>query len=130
MCIHGCRETHCDAEAGGMMGVGPVHTLASTCLQKVEEQPEDADNQRNVTRMSSQPSDPGTTVHAPATLTGPAGETTAFPSEYLPMPAEQQPLCRSNNLSLLPPGGCYGASMPLRIVLSAGESLLLSVCVP
>ncbi|XP_063084715.1 voltage-dependent N-type calcium channel subunit alpha-1B isoform X4 [Cavia porcellus] len=77
---HQPKETHCDAEAGGMMGVGPVHTLASTCLQKVEEQPEDADNQRNVTRMSSQPSDPGTTVHAPATLTGPAGETTAFPS--------------------------------------------------
>lgn len=60
--------------------------LPSTCLQKVEEQPEDADNQRNVTRMGSQPSDPSTTVHVPVTLTGPPGETTVAPSEYLPVP--------------------------------------------
>uniref|UniRef100_A0A8C2V571 Voltage-dependent N-type calcium channel subunit alpha n=1 Tax=Chinchilla lanigera TaxID=34839 RepID=A0A8C2V571_CHILA len=80
MCVLGCRETHCDLEAGGLMGVGTVHTLPSTCLQKVEEQPEDADNQRNVTRMGGQPSDPSTTVHPPVTLTGPAGETTAVPS--------------------------------------------------
>lgn len=57
--------------------------LPSTCLQKVDEQPEDADNQRNVTRMGSQPSDPSTTVHVPVTLTGPPGETTVVPSEYL-----------------------------------------------
>lgn len=60
--------------------------LPSTCLQKVDEQPEDADNQRNVTRMGSQPSDPSTTVHVPVTLTGPPGETTVVPSEYLPEP--------------------------------------------
>nr|XP_020145180.1 voltage-dependent N-type calcium channel subunit alpha-1B isoform X3 [Microcebus murinus] len=77
---HQPKELHCDLEAGGMMGVGPVHTLPSTCLQKVEEQPEDADNQRNVTRMGSQPSDPSTAVHIPVTLTGPPGETTVVPS--------------------------------------------------
>ncbi|XP_045419130.1 voltage-dependent N-type calcium channel subunit alpha-1B isoform X2 [Lemur catta] len=77
---HQPKELHCDLEAGGTMGVGPVHTLPSTCLQKVEEQPEDADNQRNVTRMGSQPSDPSTAVHIPVTLTGPPGETTVVPS--------------------------------------------------
>uniref|UniRef100_H0XF95 Voltage-dependent N-type calcium channel subunit alpha n=1 Tax=Otolemur garnettii TaxID=30611 RepID=H0XF95_OTOGA len=77
---HQPKELHCDLEASGTMGVGPVHTLPSTCLQKVEEQPEDADNQRNVTRMSSQPSDPSTTVHIPVTLTGPPGETTVVSS--------------------------------------------------
>lgn len=89
MCIFGCREPHCDLEASGVMGVGPVHTLPSTCLQKVEEQPEDADNQRNVTRMGSQPPDPSTAVQVPVTLTGPPGETTVVPSEYLPGPAGQ-----------------------------------------
>uniref|UniRef100_A0A8C4M574 Voltage-dependent N-type calcium channel subunit alpha n=1 Tax=Equus asinus asinus TaxID=83772 RepID=A0A8C4M574_EQUAS len=73
-------EPHCDLEATGIMGVGPVHALPSTCLQKVEEQPEDADNQRNVTRMGSQPSDPSTTVPIPVMLTGPPGETTVVPS--------------------------------------------------
>ncbi|XP_012929096.1 voltage-dependent N-type calcium channel subunit alpha-1B isoform X6 [Heterocephalus glaber] len=74
------KDPPCDLEARGVMGVDPVHALPSTCLQKVEEQPEDADNQRNVTRMGSQPSDPSTAVHAPVTLTDPAGETTAVPS--------------------------------------------------
>ncbi|XP_062937990.1 voltage-dependent N-type calcium channel subunit alpha-1B isoform X2 [Cynocephalus volans] len=74
---HQPEEPHCDLEA---QGVGPVHALPSTCLQKVEEQPEDADNQRNVTRMGSQPSDPSTTVHIPVTLTGPPGETTVVSS--------------------------------------------------
>ncbi|XP_025779861.1 voltage-dependent N-type calcium channel subunit alpha-1B [Puma concolor] len=73
-------EPRCDLEASEMMGVGPVHALPSTCLQKVEEQPEDADNQRNVTRMGSQPSDLSATVHIPVTLTGPPGETTVVPS--------------------------------------------------
>ncbi|KFO21438.1 Voltage-dependent N-type calcium channel subunit alpha-1B [Fukomys damarensis] len=77
---HQPKDPHSDLEAGGVMGMDPVLTLPSTCLQKVEEQPEDADNQRNVTRMGSQPSDPSTTEHAPVTLTGPAGETTAVPS--------------------------------------------------
>ncbi|XP_073746104.1 voltage-dependent N-type calcium channel subunit alpha-1B isoform X5 [Callorhinus ursinus] len=75
---HQPKEAHCDLEASGIMG--PVHALPSTCLQKVEEQPEDADNQRNVTRMGSQPSDLSATVHIPVTLTGPPGETTTVPS--------------------------------------------------
>ncbi|XP_016067249.1 PREDICTED: voltage-dependent N-type calcium channel subunit alpha-1B, partial [Miniopterus natalensis] len=74
------QEPHCDLEASGIMGVGPVHALPSTCVQKVEEQPEDADNQRNVTRMGSQPSDPSATAHIPVTQTGPPGETTVVPS--------------------------------------------------
>ncbi|XP_023098940.1 voltage-dependent N-type calcium channel subunit alpha-1B isoform X19 [Felis catus] len=77
---HQPKEPRCDLEASEMMGVGPVHALPSTCLQKVEEQPEDADNQRNVTRMGSQPSDLSATVHIPVTLTGPPGETTVVPS--------------------------------------------------
>ncbi|XP_014637482.1 PREDICTED: voltage-dependent N-type calcium channel subunit alpha-1B [Ceratotherium simum simum] len=77
---HQPREPHCDLEASGIMGVSPVHALPSMCLQKVEEQPEDADNQRNVSRMGSQPSDPNATVHIPVTLTGPPGETTVVPS--------------------------------------------------
>ncbi|XP_028724480.1 voltage-dependent N-type calcium channel subunit alpha-1B [Peromyscus leucopus] len=77
---HQPKEPHCDLEAIAVTGVGPLHMLPSTCLQKVEEQPEDADNQRNVTRMGSQPSDPSTTVHVPVTLTGPPGETTVVPS--------------------------------------------------
>ncbi|GAB1286033.1 Voltage-dependent N-type calcium channel subunit alpha-1B [Apodemus speciosus] len=77
---HQPKETRCDLEAGAVTGVGPLHMLPSTCLQKVDEQPEDADNQRNVTRMGSQPSDPSTTVHVPVTLTGPPGATTVVSS--------------------------------------------------
>ncbi|XP_077004984.1 voltage-dependent N-type calcium channel subunit alpha-1B [Tamandua tetradactyla] len=77
---HQPREPHCDVEASGMMGVGTVHALPSTSLQKVVEQPEDADNQRNVSRMGSQPSDPSATAHTPVMLTGPPGESTAVPS--------------------------------------------------
>ncbi|NP_031605.2 voltage-dependent N-type calcium channel subunit alpha-1B isoform 2 [Mus musculus] len=77
---HQPKEPHCDLEAIAVTGVGPLHMLPSTCLQKVDEQPEDADNQRNVTRMGSQPSDPSTTVHVPVTLTGPPGETPVVPS--------------------------------------------------
>ncbi|XP_072878249.1 voltage-dependent N-type calcium channel subunit alpha-1B isoform X5 [Chlorocebus sabaeus] len=77
---HQPREPHCDLETSGTVTVGPMHTLPSTCLQKVEEQPEDADNQRNVTRMGSQPPDPSTVVHIPVMLTGPPGEATVVPS--------------------------------------------------
>lgn len=77
---HQPKEPHCDLEAIAVTGVGPLHMLPSTCLQKVDEQPEDADNQRNVTRMGSQPSDPSTTVHVPVTLTGPPGETPVVPT--------------------------------------------------
>ncbi|XP_060056770.1 voltage-dependent N-type calcium channel subunit alpha-1B [Erinaceus europaeus] len=69
---HQPREPLCEPE---VMGV-----LPSTCLQKVEEQPEDADNQRNVTRMGSQPLDLNTSVHIPVTLSTPPGEATAVPS--------------------------------------------------
>lgn len=84
VCLLGCREPRGDLGDGGVTAVGPVHTLPSTCLQKVEEQPEDADNQRNVTRMGSQPADPGAPVHIPAAPTGPPAEGTVVPSEYLP----------------------------------------------
>nr|XP_038960318.1 voltage-dependent N-type calcium channel subunit alpha-1B isoform X13 [Rattus norvegicus] len=77
---HQPKEPRCDLEAIAVTGVGSLHMLPSTCLQKVDEQPEDADNQRNVTRMGSQPSDPSTTVHVPVTLTGPPGEATVVPS--------------------------------------------------
>ncbi|XP_029776821.1 voltage-dependent N-type calcium channel subunit alpha-1B, partial [Suricata suricatta] len=77
---HQPKEPRCDLEASEITGVGPGHALPSTCLQKVEEQPEDADNQRNVTRMGSQPSDLSATVQIPVTLTGPPGETTVVPS--------------------------------------------------
>lgn len=92
------------------MGVGPVHTLPSTCLQKVEEQPEDADNQRNVTRMGSQPPDPSAAVQVPVTLTSPPGETTVVPSEYLPGPAGQGLPCSGHfaSSSLLFHGSCLG----------------------
>ncbi|XP_076975797.1 uncharacterized protein LOC143649760 isoform X2 [Tamandua tetradactyla] len=77
---HQPREPHCDVEASGKMGVGPVHALPSTSLQKVMEQPEDADNQQNVSRMSSQPSDPSTTAHTTVMLTGHPGESTVVPN--------------------------------------------------
>ncbi|XP_054357947.1 voltage-dependent N-type calcium channel subunit alpha-1B isoform X6 [Pongo pygmaeus] len=77
---HQPREPHCDLETSGTVTVGPMHTLPSTCLQKVEEQPEDADNQRNVTRMGSQSPDLNTVVHIPVMLTGPPGEATVVPS--------------------------------------------------
>ncbi|XP_037707101.1 voltage-dependent N-type calcium channel subunit alpha-1B [Choloepus didactylus] len=73
-------ELHSDVEASGTMGVGPVHALPSTALQKVVEQPEDADNQRNVTRMGSHPSGLSATVHTPGMLMGPPGESTVVPS--------------------------------------------------
>lgn len=72
------------------MGVGLVRALPSTCVQKAEEQPEDADNQRNVTRMGTQPSEPSAAVHVPVAPPGPPGETPAVLSEYLPTP--QAPL--------------------------------------
>ncbi|XP_074218951.1 voltage-dependent N-type calcium channel subunit alpha-1B isoform X5 [Camelus bactrianus] len=87
---HQPKEPHCDLEASGVMGVGPVHALPSTCLEKVEEQPEDADNQRNVTRMGSQPSDLSTTVHVPVTLTGPPGETTVVPSGNMDLESQAE----------------------------------------
>ncbi|KAM5328117.1 voltage-dependent N-type calcium channel subunit alpha-1B isoform 1-T1 [Glossophaga mutica] len=74
------QEPHCDPEAPGAVGAGSARALPGTCVQKVEEQPEDADNQRNVTRMGSQPPDPGAPAHTPVTLAGPPGETTVTSS--------------------------------------------------
>ncbi|XP_011368248.1 voltage-dependent N-type calcium channel subunit alpha-1B [Pteropus vampyrus] len=79
-CLLGCREPCGDLGDSGAMAVGPVHALPSTCPQKAEEQPEDADNQRNVTRMGSQPTDPGAPAHVPAVPTGPPAEGTVVPS--------------------------------------------------
>ncbi|XP_073908794.1 voltage-dependent N-type calcium channel subunit alpha-1B isoform X10 [Castor canadensis] len=87
---HQPKEPHCDLEASGVTGVGPVHTLPSTCLQKVEEQPEDADNQRNVTRMGSQPADLSTAVHIPVTLTSPPGESTVVPSGNMDLESQAE----------------------------------------
>lgn len=78
----GLRENQCEIEASGSVSV-PVHTLPSTYLQKVLEQPEDADNQKNVTRMIQPPLDKTTTVNIPVTITAPPGETTVIPSECL-----------------------------------------------
>ncbi|XP_031807713.1 voltage-dependent N-type calcium channel subunit alpha-1B isoform X5 [Sarcophilus harrisii] len=74
---HQPKENQCEAEASGGMVTIPIHTLPSTCLQKVSEQPEDADNQKNVHRMT-QPSLETLTIRIPVTLTAP-GETTVVP---------------------------------------------------
>uniref|UniRef100_A0A4X2L7V6 Voltage-dependent N-type calcium channel subunit alpha n=1 Tax=Vombatus ursinus TaxID=29139 RepID=A0A4X2L7V6_VOMUR len=74
---HQPKENQCEAEASGGMVAIPIHTLPSTCLQKVSEQPEDADNQKNVHRMT-QPSLETLTIRIPVTLTAP-GETTVVP---------------------------------------------------
>ncbi|XP_064892065.1 voltage-dependent N-type calcium channel subunit alpha-1B isoform X9 [Columba livia] len=75
---HQPKENQCEIEASGSVSV-PVHTLPSTYLQKVLEQPEDADNQKNVTRMIQPPLDKTTTVNIPVTITAPPGETTVIP---------------------------------------------------
>uniref|UniRef100_A0A5F8HJ64 Voltage-dependent N-type calcium channel subunit alpha n=1 Tax=Monodelphis domestica TaxID=13616 RepID=A0A5F8HJ64_MONDO len=74
---HQPKENQCEAEASGGMVAIPIHTLPSTCLQKVSEQPEDADNEKNVHRMT-QPSLETLTIRIPVTLTAP-GETTVVP---------------------------------------------------
>ncbi|XP_015500017.1 voltage-dependent N-type calcium channel subunit alpha-1B [Parus major] len=79
---HQPKENQCELEASGSgsgPGTVPVHTLPSTYLQKVPEQPEDADNQKNVTRMIQPPLDKTTTVNIPVTITAPPGETTVIP---------------------------------------------------
>ncbi|KFW82785.1 Voltage-dependent N-type calcium channel subunit alpha-1B, partial [Manacus vitellinus] len=75
---HQPKENQVELEASGSVSV-PVHTLPSTYLQKVPEQPEDADNQKNVTRMIQPPLDKTTTVNIPVTITAPPGETTVIP---------------------------------------------------
>lgn len=109
-----------------VVGVGPVHALPSACLEEVEEQPEDADNQRNVTRTGGQPSDLSTAVRIPVTLTGPPGQTTVAPSEYLPSAAGQAPLVWAHFVLLLPlllRSSHLGTELASGS-LSAGESVL------
>uniref|UniRef100_A0ACB8EZD1 Voltage-dependent N-type calcium channel subunit alpha-1B n=1 Tax=Sphaerodactylus townsendi TaxID=933632 RepID=A0ACB8EZD1_9SAUR len=79
MCNKSTREGQCDTEAGGSVIVAPLHTLPSTCLQRVPEQPEDADNQKNVTRMGQPSLEKTTTVNIPVTVTAPLGEATVIP---------------------------------------------------
>ncbi|KAL8174415.1 UNVERIFIED_CONTAM: Voltage-dependent N-type calcium channel subunit alpha-1B [Gekko kuhli] len=76
---HQPREGQCDTEAGGSVIVAPLHTLPSTCLQRVPEQPEDADNQKNVTRMGQPSLDKTATVNIPVTVTAPPGDATIIP---------------------------------------------------
>lgn len=95
------------------MDVGPVRALPSTCVQKAEEQPEDADNQRNVTRMGNQPSEPSAAVH------GPPGEATAVPSEYLLSSRAGPPSKPPWRPSLSAPAAAWGQSC--LCVAPAGE---------
>ncbi|KAJ6640501.1 hypothetical protein lerEdw1_013677, partial [Lerista edwardsae] len=78
---HQLREGPFDAQPGMSvsMSVAPLHTLPSTCLQRVPEQPEDADNQKNVTRMAQPPLDKTATVNIPVTVTAPLGESAVIP---------------------------------------------------
>ncbi|XP_077778257.1 voltage-dependent N-type calcium channel subunit alpha-1B isoform X4 [Podarcis muralis] len=76
---HQPREGQCDTEASGSVTVAPLHTLPSTCLQRVLEQPEDADNQKNVTRMGQPSLDKSATVNIPVTVTAPPGEAAIIP---------------------------------------------------
>uniref|UniRef100_A0A8C5R952 Voltage-dependent N-type calcium channel subunit alpha n=1 Tax=Leptobrachium leishanense TaxID=445787 RepID=A0A8C5R952_9ANUR len=48
-------------------------------LQQLPEQPEDADNQKNVNRMSQPHQDRASTVTIPVTITAPPGESTVIP---------------------------------------------------
>uniref|UniRef100_A0A8D2Q7D9 Voltage-dependent N-type calcium channel subunit alpha n=1 Tax=Varanus komodoensis TaxID=61221 RepID=A0A8D2Q7D9_VARKO len=76
---HQPREAPCDSEAGGSVTVAPLHTLPSTCLPRVPEQPEDADNQKNVTRMGQPSLDKAAVVNIPVTVTAPLGEAAVIP---------------------------------------------------
>uniref|UniRef100_G3UNS2 Voltage-dependent N-type calcium channel subunit alpha n=1 Tax=Loxodonta africana TaxID=9785 RepID=G3UNS2_LOXAF len=87
---HQSKELRCEVEASGLLGAGPVHALPSTCLQKVVEQPEDADNQRNVTRMGNQPLEPSAAVLIPVTLMGPPEENTIVPSENIDLESQAE----------------------------------------
>uniref|UniRef100_A0A8D0BRB2 Voltage-dependent N-type calcium channel subunit alpha n=1 Tax=Salvator merianae TaxID=96440 RepID=A0A8D0BRB2_SALMN len=76
---HQLRESQGNPETSGSVTVAPLHTLPSTCLQRVLEQPEDADNQKNVTRMSQPPLDKTVNVNIPVTVTAPAGDAAVIP---------------------------------------------------
>lgn len=91
-----------------------MHTLPSTYLQKVPEQPEDADNQKNVTRMIQPPLDKTTTVNIPVTITAPPGETTVIPSECPPFCYElaRKELSFQGATATLDDGGSPGHQHP------------------
>uniref|UniRef100_A0A803T183 Voltage-dependent N-type calcium channel subunit alpha n=1 Tax=Anolis carolinensis TaxID=28377 RepID=A0A803T183_ANOCA len=76
---HQPREGHHETESGGTVTMAPLHTLPTTCLQRVPEQPEDADNQKNVTRMAQPSLEKSTGVNIPVTVTAPAGDAAVIP---------------------------------------------------
>uniref|UniRef100_A0A670Z074 Voltage-dependent N-type calcium channel subunit alpha n=1 Tax=Pseudonaja textilis TaxID=8673 RepID=A0A670Z074_PSETE len=84
------RESQCDTEAGISVTVVPLHTLPSTCLQRVPEQPEDADNQKNVTRMAQPSLDRSAPVHIPVTVTAPPGEASIIPMNNVEFEAKME----------------------------------------
>uniref|UniRef100_A0A8C6YJL6 Voltage-dependent N-type calcium channel subunit alpha n=1 Tax=Naja naja TaxID=35670 RepID=A0A8C6YJL6_NAJNA len=84
------RESQCDTEAGISVTVVPLHTLPSTCLQRVPEQPEDADNQKNVTRMAQPSLDRSAPVHIPVTVTAPPGEASVIPMNNVEFEAKME----------------------------------------
>uniref|UniRef100_A0A8C6K2B5 Voltage-dependent N-type calcium channel subunit alpha n=1 Tax=Melopsittacus undulatus TaxID=13146 RepID=A0A8C6K2B5_MELUD len=98
---HQPKENKCEIEASGSVSV-PVHTLPSTYLQKVPEQPEDADNQKNVTRMIQPPMDKTTTVNIPVTITAPPGETTVIPSDKTEEKKDVDDLTKNGPKPILP----------------------------
>ncbi|XP_039183003.1 voltage-dependent N-type calcium channel subunit alpha-1B isoform X5 [Crotalus tigris] len=84
------RESQCDTEAGISMTVAPLHTLPSTCLQRVPEQPEDADNQKNVTRMGQPSLDKPAPVNIPVTVTAPPGDASVIPMNNVEFEAKME----------------------------------------
>ncbi|XP_070615693.1 LOW QUALITY PROTEIN: voltage-dependent N-type calcium channel subunit alpha-1B [Erythrolamprus reginae] len=84
------RESQCDTEAGISVTVVPLHTLPSTCLQRVPEQPEDADNQKNVTRMAQPSLDKSAPVNIPVTVTAPPGEASVIPMNNIEFEAKME----------------------------------------
>ncbi|XP_029142215.1 voltage-dependent N-type calcium channel subunit alpha-1B-like, partial [Protobothrops mucrosquamatus] len=84
------RESQCDTEAGISVTVAPLHTLPSTCLQRVPEQPEDADNQKNVTRMGQPSLDKAAPVNIPVTVTAPPGEASIIPMNNVEFEAKME----------------------------------------
>ncbi|XP_063172553.1 voltage-dependent N-type calcium channel subunit alpha-1B-like [Candoia aspera] len=84
------RESQCDTEAGMSVTVAPLHTLPSTCLQRVPEQPEDADNQKNVTRMGQPSLDKTAPVSIPVTVTAPLGEASVIPMNNVEFEAKME----------------------------------------
>nr|XP_033816361.1 voltage-dependent N-type calcium channel subunit alpha-1B isoform X2 [Geotrypetes seraphini] len=73
---HQSKENPSEPEAGTMSVPGGPMT---TGLQQVPEQPEDADNQKNVNRMTQPPPDKTDTVNVPVTITAPPGDISVIP---------------------------------------------------